>query len=36
MPKEITLDNMKFKHLVDAVPFIIKRSKEIKDLSEKA
>lgn len=36
MPKEITLDNMKFKHLVDAVPVMIKRSKDIKELSEKA
>ena len=36
MPKEITLDNMKFKHLIDAVPFMLKHSKEIKELSDKA
>jgi hypothetical protein len=36
MPKEVTLDNMKFKHLVDAVPLILKKSKEIKELSDKA
>jgi dynein heavy chain 2, cytosolic len=36
MPKEVTLDNMKFKHLIDSVPFMIKRSKEIKELSDKA
>jgi hypothetical protein len=36
MPKEITLDNMKFKHLVDSVPLMLKRSKEIKELSDKA
>ncbi len=27
---------MKFKHLVDSVPLMIKRSKEIKELSDKA
>ena len=36
MPKEVTFDNMKFKHLVDSVPFMIKRQKEIKELSDKA
>ena len=36
MPKEVTLDNMKFKHLVDSVPVMLKRSKEIKELSDKA
>ena len=36
MPKEVTLDNMKFKHLIDAVPSMIKKSKEIKELSDKA
>ena len=36
MPKEVTLDNMKFKHLIDAVPMMIKKSKDIKDLSDKA
>lgn len=36
MPKEVTLDNMKFKHLLDAVPAMIKRAKEVKELSDKA
>jgi dynein heavy chain 2 len=36
MPKDATLDNMKFKHLVDAVPLMLKKSKEIKELSDKA
>ena len=36
MPKEVTLDNMKFKHLLDAVPIMIKKTKEIKELSDKA
>ena len=36
MPKEVTFDNMKFKHLVDSVPSMIKRSKDIKELSDKA
>ncbi len=36
MPKEVTLDNMKFKHLVDAVPHMLKKSKDIKELSDKA
>lgn len=36
MPKEVTLDNMKFKHIIDAVPLIIKKSKDIKELSDKA
>ena len=36
MPKEVTLDNMKFKHLLDAVPIMIKKSKDIKELSDKA
>ena len=36
MPKEVTFDNMKFKHLVDSVPVMIKKSKEIKELSDKA
>jgi hypothetical protein len=36
MPKEVTLDNMKFKHLIDAVPLMLKKSKEIKELSDKA
>jgi hypothetical protein len=36
MPKEITLDNMLFKHLVEAVPLMLKRQKDIKELSDKA
>ena len=36
MPKEVTFDNMKFSHLTDAIPNMIKKSKEIKDLSDKA
>mmetsp|Transcript_2567 Transcript_2567/g.3210 ORF Transcript_2567/g.3210 Transcript_2567/m.3210 type:complete len:130 (-) Transcript_2567:175-564(-) len=36
MPKEVTFDNMKFSHLTDSVPAMIKKQKEIKDLSDKA
>ena len=36
MPKEVTFDNMKFTHLVESVPNMIKKSKEIKELSDKA
>jgi len=36
MPKEVTFDNMKFKHLIDSVPVMIKKGKEIRELSEKA
>ena len=36
MPKEVTLDNMKFKHNIDSVPLMIKKSKDIKELSDKA
>lgn len=36
MPKEVTLDNMKFIHLVDAVPLMLKKSKDLKDLADKA
>ena len=36
MPKEVTLDNMKFKHLLDSVPMMLKKSKDIKELSDKA
>jgi len=36
MPKDVTFDNMKFKHLIDAVPEMLKRSKELKELSDKA
>jgi dynein heavy chain 2 len=36
MPKEVTFDNMKFSHLTDSVPTMIAKSKEIKELSDKA
>ena len=36
MPKEVTFDNMKFSHLTDAIPNMLKKSKDIKDLSDKA
>lgn len=36
LPKEITLDNMKFGHLIDAVPVMIKKAKDIKELADKA
>ena len=36
MPKEVTFDNMKFSHLIDSVPTMVKKSKEIKELSDKA
>jgi len=36
MPKEVTFDNMKFGHLIDSIPEMIKKSREIKELSDKA
>jgi dynein heavy chain 2 len=36
LPKEVTLDNMKFGHLVDAVPVMLKKAKDIKELADKA
>ena len=36
MPKEVTFDNMKFGHLIDAVPVMLAKSKDIKELSDKA
>jgi dynein heavy chain 2 len=36
LPKEVTLDNMKFGHLVDAVPMMLKKAKDIKELADKA
>lgn len=36
MPKEVTFDNMRFGHLTDAVPTMLKRSKDIKELADKA
>lgn len=34
--KDVTLDNMRFKELVDAIPVMLKKVKEIKELSDKA
>lgn len=34
--KDVTLDNMKFKDLVEAIPVMLKRAKEIKELGDKA
>jgi hypothetical protein len=36
MPKEVTFDNLTFGNLVDSVPEMIKKAKEIKELSDKA
>ena len=36
LPKEVTLDNMKFGHLIDAVPVMLKKAKDIKELADKA
>jgi dynein heavy chain 2 len=36
MPKEVTFDNIKFGNLVDSVPNMLKKSKDIKDLADKA
>jgi len=36
LPKEVTLDNLKFGHLVDAVPVMLKKAKDIKELADKA
>ena len=36
MPKEVTFDNMKFSHLIESIPHMLKKSKDIKDLSDKA
>ena len=36
MPKEVTFDNMKFGHLIEAVPMLLKKSKDIKGLADKA
>ena len=35
-PKDITVDNMKFGHLIDAVPTMLKKAKDIKELADKA
>ena len=36
MPKEVTFDNMKFGNLIDSVPAMLLKSKDIKDLADKA
>jgi dynein heavy chain 2 len=36
LAKDITQDNLKFKDLIDATPVMIKKAKEIKELSDKA
>ena len=36
MPKEVTYDNMTFGHLVDAVPTMIAKQKELKELVDRA
>lgn len=36
MLKEVTFDNMKFGNLIDSVPTMLKKSKDIKDLADKA
>jgi len=36
MPSDVTFDNMKFIHLLEAVPVMIKQAKEIKILADKA
>ena len=36
LPKDVTLDNLKFGHLVDASEHMLKKAKEIKELADKA
>lgn len=36
MPREVTFDNMKFEHIVNSVPTMLKRKKELKELSDRA
>lgn len=36
MPKEVTFDNMLFGHMIDAVPIMIKKAKEMKELADRA
>ena len=36
MPKEVTFDNMIFGNLVDSVPTMIAKQKELKDLVDRA
>jgi len=35
-PPEVTIDNMLFKHLIDSVPTMLQKSKELKELADKA
>lgn len=35
-PPEVTVDNMKFSHLVDSVPQMLAKAKDLKELSDKA
>lgn len=34
--KDLTVDKLKFKHLIDSIPVMVKKSKEIKELCDKA
>jgi len=36
LTKDVTLDKLKFKDLVESVPVMIKKAKEIRELSDKA
>ena len=36
LPKDVTVDNLRFGHLTDAVPTMLKKAKEIKELADKA
>jgi dynein heavy chain 2 len=36
MPKEVAFDNLTFGNLLDSVPEMLKKQKEIKELSDKA
>ncbi len=36
LPKDVTIDNLKFGHLTDSVPTMLKKAKEIKELADKA
>jgi dynein heavy chain 2 len=36
VPKDVNFDNLKFQNLVDSIPNMLKKSKEIKELSDRA
>lgn len=36
LPQSLTIDQLKFKDLVDSIPVMIKKGKEIRELSDKA